>query len=131
MKAITIRQPWASLIKENIKKVEIRSWKTKYRGEIFIHAGSGVDKEYLEKYKNIIDINNLPTKKIIAKCNIVDCILLTSDNIKLLNQHNIGYQINEKSIGQYGFILEDINLINCNKEIKGQLGLWNIESLDN
>ena len=45
MKAITIRQPWASLIvslDQNgrpLKSVETRSWKTGYRGPLAIHAG--------------------------------------------------------------------------------------------
>lgn len=39
MKALTIRQPWASLIAEGVKTIETRSWSTKYRGPIAIHAG--------------------------------------------------------------------------------------------
>lgn len=45
MKAITIRQPWASLIALGEKKIETRSWQTKYRGPILIHAGKSVDKK--------------------------------------------------------------------------------------
>ena len=39
MKAITVIQPWASLLAEGAKLYETRSWKTNYRGEILIHAG--------------------------------------------------------------------------------------------
>ena len=39
MKVITIKEPFASLVADGIKKVETRSWKTNYRGEIYIHAG--------------------------------------------------------------------------------------------
>lgn len=38
MKAITISEPWASLIAYGDKKVETRPWKTEYRGKIAIHA---------------------------------------------------------------------------------------------
>ena len=38
MKAITIWQPWASLIACGVKKYETRSWATKYRGPIAIHS---------------------------------------------------------------------------------------------
>lgn len=38
MKAITIWQPWASLIAIGAKQYETRSWKTDYRGPIAIHA---------------------------------------------------------------------------------------------
>jgi hypothetical protein len=39
MKAITIHQPWASLIAVGAKRFETRSWKTNYLGLIAIHAG--------------------------------------------------------------------------------------------
>jgi hypothetical protein len=39
MKAITIIQPWATLIALGEKKFETRSWTTKYRGPLAIHAG--------------------------------------------------------------------------------------------
>lgn len=38
MKALTIWQPWASLIACGAKRYETRSWPTKYRGPIAIHA---------------------------------------------------------------------------------------------
>ena len=44
MKAITIKQPFASLIAAGLKEYEFRTWKTKYRGEILIHAGKAVKK---------------------------------------------------------------------------------------
>lgn len=39
MKAITVIQPWATLLATGKKHIETRSWKTNYRGEILIHAG--------------------------------------------------------------------------------------------
>lgn len=38
MKALSIKQPWASLIAQGIKDIENRTWKTSYRGRIYIHA---------------------------------------------------------------------------------------------
>lgn len=40
MKALTLHQPWASLIALGVKTIETRSWSTKYRGRIAIHAGA-------------------------------------------------------------------------------------------
>ncbi len=45
MKAISILQPWASLVALGHKKIETRSWNTKYRGELLIHASMGKKKE--------------------------------------------------------------------------------------
>ena len=38
MKVLSLREPWATLIKDKKKFVETRSWKTNYRGELYIHA---------------------------------------------------------------------------------------------
>ena len=43
MKAITIQQPWATLISVGAKWYETRTWATKYRGPIAIHAGKQID----------------------------------------------------------------------------------------
>ena len=53
MKGLTIKEPWATLIIEGYKKYEFRSWKTKYRGEILIHAGAGIDKEAMKKVESL------------------------------------------------------------------------------
>ena len=39
VRALTIRQPWASLIALGVKTIETRSWSTKYRGPLLVHAG--------------------------------------------------------------------------------------------
>ena len=39
MKVLTIKQPWATLIMQKDKRFEFRSWRTKYRGDLLIHAG--------------------------------------------------------------------------------------------
>lgn len=42
MLALSIRQPWASLILKAGKNIENRDWPTKYRGRILIHAAKGM-----------------------------------------------------------------------------------------
>ena len=39
MRVLTIKEPFATLISLGIKTTETRSWRTNYRGEIYIHAG--------------------------------------------------------------------------------------------
>lgn len=43
MKAITIKQPWASLIAHGIKDIENRTWRTNFRGRILIHSAQSID----------------------------------------------------------------------------------------
>ena len=41
MKALTLTQPWASLVILGVKRVETRSWRTSYEGPLAIHAAKG------------------------------------------------------------------------------------------
>lgn len=43
--ALSIRQPWAYRILHRGKDIENRSWETKYRGWIMVHAGQALDKD--------------------------------------------------------------------------------------
>lgn len=42
--ALSIRQPWASLLVHGLKTIEIRSWPTARQGRILIHAAKLADK---------------------------------------------------------------------------------------
>lgn len=50
MKVLSLTEPYATLIKEEYKKIETRSWMTSYRGEVYIHASkTKIPKVTLEK----------------------------------------------------------------------------------
>ena len=49
MKVLTIKQSWAALIMQRDKRFEFRSWQTKYRGDLLIHAGKGIEKETIKR----------------------------------------------------------------------------------
>jgi hypothetical protein len=73
MKAITIIQPWATLLAIGEKKFETRSWGTKYRGELAIHASKKTDKVICryEPFHSILAKHgytaaNLPTGVLLA-----------------------------------------------------------------
>ena len=40
IKVLSLTEPFATLIKKGVKTIEIRSWKTNYRGKLYIHASS-------------------------------------------------------------------------------------------
>ena len=128
MKVITLKQPWATLVAEGYKKYEFRSWKTNYRGEIYIHAGKGVDKSSMKRFESL----NLeyPTSKIIAKVKITDCILLdekTNNKIEKENELIYGSSLNREG---YAWKLENVTKINCDKIIKGKLSIWEIDDIN-
>ena len=89
MKALSIKQPWASLIAHGIKDIENRTWKTNFRGRIYIHAsGAKVidclrvlnEEQYLIAQKHFLKLglnkfSDLPTSAIIGEVDIADCII--------------------------------------------------------
>jgi hypothetical protein len=52
MKAITLHQPWATLVAIEQKKIETRSWPTSYRGPLAIHAAKTMP-DYKEAWINL------------------------------------------------------------------------------
>jgi len=124
MKVITIKEPYATLIKEGYKEYEFRTWKTSYRGDILIHSAKSYDKNNLDRFKD----KNLKYNmgKIIAKATITDCIEV-DEKIKkeLLNKDKEVYKnlSKERDKPLYGFKIENIEIIEP-IEVKGQLGLW-------
>lgn len=124
MKVITLKQPWATLVAEGIKKYEFRSWKYNYRGEILIHAGAGIDSDAMDRFK---DLNlEYPQKKIIAKVIIEDCISLNDDINKKICSSNPMVYGNKNRTG-YAWKLTDVKKIHCDKTISGKQGIWNYD----
>jgi hypothetical protein len=125
MKVLTIRQPWASLIVNGYKKYEFRSWKTNYRGKIFIHAGMTIDKHVVNRFKdyNVDYIRGA----IIGEAKLVNCIPMDKDLYDKLR--NIDSNIYNKSgySEEFAWQLEDVILYKEPIFCKGKLCLWNFE----
>lgn len=123
MKVLTIKQPWASLIVGGYKEYEFRTWKTNYRGEFLIHAGLGIDKEAMKRFKNL-DLE-YPTGCIIGKANLIDCLLVNNDLKEELRSKNENVYLGAilKETKEYAFKLENVEKIEP-IYIKGKLGFW-------
>lgn len=124
MKVLTLKQPWATLVAEGIKTYEFRSWKTNYRGKILIHAGAGIDKDDMKRFKHL----NLkyPSKRIIAEAEIEDCLEFDEQlNKEIIKENNIAYGTKVRS--GYAWKLKNIRKVEVDKEINGKLGFWNYD----
>lgn len=127
MKVLSIKEPYASLIKDGIKKIETRSWKTNYRGEIFIHASKKVVDKKTKGNSELMSLvkSDYSYGNIICKCKIIDCVYMTEEFIlELRNTNYQEYICGLYEVGRYAWILDDIEIIDkisCN----GKLGIWN------
>lgn len=137
MKAITIIQPWASLVVLGAKLNETRSWKTDYRGEILIHAGKKnfTHKLILDSTKmrdflsqaGIIwgDQKKLPTGAIIGKAVLSDCVLIDQTFVDKLSPQEFCF--GDYTLGRYAWVMRNAVLFDKPIPAKGMLGLWNWE----
>lgn len=122
-----MKQPYASLIASGYKEYEFRTWRTKYRGDILIHAGKGVDKKAMEKFESL----NLeyPLGCIIAKAKVTDCIYV-DDAFRdfLFKKDSLIYSgvSRDSNWNGYGFKLEDIEMVDP-IYVNGKLSLWDYD----
>ncbi len=133
MKVISIKEPFATLIANGIKKIETRSWKTNYRGELFIHAsGKQLAKEFIKNDFVLDLIKNMDMNygNIICKCNLVDCIYMDEQFLNYIKQNQIEYNLGEYKLGRYAWIIEDVEPI-YPISAKGRLNLWNFDDIQN
>ena len=122
MKVISIQEPYGSLILKGHKKIETRSWKTNYRGELYIHTSSKVfNNPIVDNAYKYIDKKELIFGSIICKCKLVDCIEMTEDFIKTIDPKELELGVYE--VGRYAWILEDIEVIKPIKT-RGKLNIW-------
>ncbi|KEQ25557.1 ASCH domain-containing protein [Paenibacillus tyrfis] len=143
MKAITIIQPWATLIALGEKKFETRSWRRKYRGPLAIHAGLKVDRELCEKepFRSVLakhgyTADNLPTGAIVATCELSNCLKIdVFEGITSLyagdsNHEWIEIDGNELMFGwydngRYAWELTNVQQLPESIPAKGMQGIWN------
>ena len=128
MKVLTIKQPWATLIMQGDNRYEFRSWQTKYRGELLIHAGKSVDKEAIKRLAKYLP-ENLPLGKILGKVRLVDCIKMSPEFKEMLLKENSEIYTKSSFQENYGWQVTDIEVFEESIEAKGRLSLWeyNIE----
>lgn len=128
MKVLTIKEPWATLIIDGYKKYEFRSWKTKYRGKILIHAGMSLESDMAKKFA---DYNlNCMKGAIIGEAELVDCILVDKKfHDDLIKMDPIVYG-QSNHVETYAWKLENVEKYNEPIYVKGKLGLWNYDVVE-
>lgn len=129
MKALTISQPFASLIASGEKWVENRTWETDYRGPLAIHAGKR------SRYLEAEDLRRYPTGCIVAVCRLALCVRLGLLRQRLESTNEVfawlvGHTIEEvlahrHTEGPWCWILKDVRPLPSPLHCRGAQGLWN------
>ena len=154
MKAITLTQPWATLVAIGAKRIETRSWSPlSYLGPLAIHAAKGLGpvggkdglaklcsqepfcsvlnawgKEYAKTYVDLADMVNrplMPQGAVVAVCELY--YVRPTKGITLERDYGLSKQelaFGDYTEGRYAWLLRNVRMLPQPIPAKGALGLW-------
>ena len=129
MKALSLTQPWASLVALGHKQVETRSWRTAYRGRLAIHAAEGFPASARLVAEQERALGRLPGRlclgAIVAVATVTDCQRTeeVAATLSGLERH-----LGDYTWGRFAWRLSDIVALPEPVGCKGALGLWAVPS---
>lgn len=151
MKALTLTQPWATLVAIGAKRIETRGWSTLYQGPLAIHAAKAMPAEaaalcLTEPFRSVLlgagyySTAELVRGEVIA---VVDLVVVASVSEYLLAQPEPGWYWNNPSgknyrfpisdwerafghfaAGRYAWLLDNVRMLDDAAPARGSLGLW-------
>ena len=121
MKCLSICQPFAELIVQGKKTIELRKWNTKFRGEFLVHAAKNVLTEDCKRLE--ISPEEIVTGAIIGKVNLVDVKKYESDK-ELNKDKKKHHSVSDNTKNKYGFILENPKKLRVPIEHMGKLNFF-------
>lgn len=123
MKAVTIWQPYAGAVAAGLKSYETRSWPTRYRGPIAIHASVRPVKGDARRLAETYGLKAERFGEIAAYADLTDCLLMTPDLIAAQSRQELDF--GDWRPGRYAWRLENIRLPGYPIKVVGRQGLWN------
>lgn len=129
--ALSLLQPWASLVVMGFKTIETRSWQTARRGPLLIHASLGrkgkilVTEPPFSKY--ITDFDALPFGAIIGQVQLDEIVPV--EELFYSDAKLAALTLEEKAFGdytkgRYAWVLSEPVMFDEPIPVKGGLGLW-------
>jgi len=127
MKALSLTQPWATLVALGAKRCETRSWSTPYRGELAIHASKGYPRWAQACAHEFRALGYLPPDEPLPLGVVVAIVELeyvkTTEEQVLLTTSEQEMALGDYGPGRYAWMLRLIERV-PNIEATGRLGLW-------
>jgi activating signal cointegrator 1 len=132
MKALTLTQPWATLVDLRKKHIETRSWTTKYRGLLVIHAAKGfpvwakelcTDDVFLEALGDLT-WKTVPLSRGLCIVRLVD--VQRTEDVRACYPDRFPHEepFGDYSEGRFAWVTEYVKHLDDPREVRGALGLW-------
>lgn len=127
MKAISLWQPWASAIALGLKTIETRSWSTKYRGELAIHAANRWAGDQREFARIEHMVGRLPARVPLG------AIVAVATLSEVRSTYDLRVEVGpieriygDYRDGRYGWVLTDIRPLREPIPYRGAQGFFNV-----
>ena len=120
MKCLSVCQPFAELIIQGKKTIELRKWNTKFRGEFLVHAAKNI---LIEDCKRMKISSSITTGAIIGKVKLTDVKKYESDK-ELRSDKKKHYSSSDITKNKYGFILENPKKLRVPIPYSGKLNFF-------
>lgn len=140
MKVLTLTQPWATLVAIGAKRYETRSWATRYRGPLAIHAAKGFPRHAQdlmldEPFKWVLarggytDPEELPRGVIVAQVELVGCFATEGKPQAgaLVQPALFEAVFGFFGPGRYAWALDKLRRLERPVPARGRQGLWDFE----
>lgn len=130
MKALSLREPWAALIVAGKKRIETRSWSTRYRGALYLHASAAkIDEKDPHIRRLLALIPGVPMQygHVVCQCRLAACLPMDNVFLAAIERYPIERLCGEYAPGRFAWILEDVEPLARPVPAKGMLGLWEWE----
>lgn len=150
--ALSLTQPWATLVAIGAKRLETRSWSTSYRGRIAIHASKGFPTEArrlvrIDPFARALRqgghrecmVDDLPRGAILATVDLVDVQPIHGHGLPAAWREELNptgefeSDLDEVAFGDYrsgrfAWRLENVRKLVDPVPVKGRLGVWWVDT---
>src|SRR5262249_49168569 len=119
---LSVKQPWAQLIIEGRKDVEVRSWSTDYRGPLWIHTGQKLDSYATERFG----------QRDLFRGGIIGCAVLCgirpfcSKSWEAWRSRHLDDAPFNEELAKYGWIFRNPKRLERPIPVKGSTGLFHL-----
>ena len=128
--ALTLHQPWASFIACGAKTYETRSWPTRHRGLLWIHAGKTVDDDYCDEDfthqiadRYGVDLGMITTGALVCLCDLTE--IVKTDSMQV--EDKVQWWTGDYSPGRYAWKLDLIGALQEPVPMRGYQSIWRVK----
>ena len=133
MHALSVMQPWATLIVLGVKRIETRPWRTSFRGRLAVHASSRLPHDFddlcrREPFRSVLlraPWTRPPRGVLLGTVEVRDCVHVEDLDTISAEERSLG----DYAPGRWAWLLADPQPLPWLIPFRGRLGVFEIGDL--